>query len=187
MIDLEIIAVTYKQQHERRCFLESLICQTNANWKLHLIHDGPDGDFVRDQIDYDWENRILWYHSPNRFNDWGHTLRATGIGYLGDSKYTLITNADNYYMPTFIEEMANHDLDAVICDFVHSHQGYKHYFSTDIKISQIDCGAIIVRTDIVKKVGWNYRNFAADWEFIREVFELNPTWGKVEKTLFVHN
>jgi len=190
IIDLSIIAVTYKQGHLLKCFVESILSQTNENWRLLLIHDGPwdDSDLKYFSVlDY----RIECLSSESRFNDWGHSLRAMAIPKLPYSKYTLITNGDNYYIPSFIQEMTSGKEDVIFCDMIHSHpqQQYRKYMNTSIQLGEIDCGAIIVNTDIVKKVGWNSRIFNADWEYIKEVFEVvpKPTCRKVEKTLFVHN
>jgi hypothetical protein len=186
MIDLEIIAVTYKQGFLLRAFVDSILAQTNENWKLHLVHDGPWE--MKEATFYSMlDERITISSSPMRYADWGHSLRARTIPNLDNSRYTLITNGDNYYTPVFIREMTKYEEDLIYCDFIHSHQEYRRMFETHLVISQIDCGALIVKTDIVKRIGWNYRNFAADWEFVREVMELNPTTRKVEKTLFVHN
>jgi glycosyltransferase involved in cell wall biosynthesis len=194
MIDLEVIVATYNQNHSLRCLIESFLSQTNQSWKLHIIHDGlPNKDFMNISGEYE-RDLIRFYTIPTRFNDWGHSVRDVGVQYLGNSKYTLFTNGDNYYIPHFVDEMTRGDEDLVYCDMIHSHDwkakdrvAYRGAFITKLEATYIDCGCCIVRTDIAKRIGWRHRNRSADWGFIKDVLDLNPTTHKVDKVLFVHN
>ena len=39
---VDIIAVTYGQNEILKCFINSIKSQTNNNWRLVIIHDGPN-------------------------------------------------------------------------------------------------------------------------------------------------
>lgn len=188
MYDLDIISVTYKQEHPLKCFVESILSQTKDSWKLHILHDGPGPDFIRIMNNYWGDPRINYFCTEERYNDYGHSLRKLGIKELGNSRYTLITNVDNYYTPVFLQEMCSYDTDVVYCQFVHSHWNYTTR-PTEMGRGKIDCGCFIVKTDIVKEVGWNSTNYHADWEFLQDCLKYNSKLSvrRVEKILFVHN
>jgi hypothetical protein len=186
---LNIIAVTYNQHHELLCFIESILSQTVREWKLTIYHDGPSEKFIEIMNPYWGDDRIQYKCTEIRYNDWGHSLRKIGISEAGESKYTLITNCDNYYAPTFVQEMCNGEEDLVFCNMVHDHWGYQAR-ETVLRHKAIDIGAVVCKTDLVKKVGWKNTVFHADWLFIDEVMQSMKRKGgerKVGKVLFIHN
>jgi hypothetical protein len=81
-----------------------MVHQSNKNPILTVIHDGPNKEF--DQImEYSKKilpNNINFENTIKRYNDYGHSLREMGLkNILGD--YVLLTNADNYFVPSAIE------------------------------------------------------------------------------------
>lgn len=190
MYDLDIIAVTYKQDNELKCFIESLLGQTSHSWRLTLIHDGPGPDFIRIMNPYWGDTRINYFCTEARADDYGHSLRALGLSMISekDSRYTLITNADNYYAPSFIEEMTSGCSDIVYCNMAHNHWDYK-FKESEFRRGKIDCGCVVVKTEIAKNVGWNSREYHADWLFLCDVLLKYPNASitKLDKILFVHN
>ena len=183
---LDIIVVTYDQNHELKCFIESILAQTEENWRMLVIHDGPSVQFGKIMEAYLDDPRIDYMLTDKRYNDWGHSLRKIGVERLGDSEYTLVTNADNYYAPVFIKEMCHRKADLVYCDLVHSHWGYQARESR-LRRRAVDCGNVIIRTELLKRVGWNHFDYAADWHVIEECLETEATVQKVNACLFVHN
>lgn len=182
---LDIVAATYQQDHQLKCFVECILCQTNPSWRLLIVHDGPDmPDFLKKEPK---DKRITIMHTETRFDDWGHSPREIGLkSTKPDSYYTLLTNCDNYYAPVFIDEMCLYSEDLVYCDMVHSHVKYMAR-ATELKRKAIDIGSVIVRTDIAKKVGFKSKTYIADWDYIENILKLNPTTRKVAKVLFTHN
>lgn len=186
-MSLNIVAVTYNQNHELKCFVESILAQTNPDWHMFVIHDGPSPEFIKRMHQYWMVDRLHYWCTEERYNDWGHSLRSLAVPDLWDSlRYTVFTNCDNYYVPVFVEEMCSGDEDLVYCNIVHDHWKYQAK-DTQLRRRAIDCGAVVVKTEIVKKIGWNHRNYAADWFFINDVLQANPSIRKVGKCLFVHN
>ena len=183
---LEIIVVTYDQNHELKCFIESILAQSEENWKMLVIHDGPSVQFGKIMEPYLSDPRIDYMLTDKRHNDWGHSLRKIGIERIGDSEYTLIANADNYYCPIFIEAMCNGDEDLVYCNLVHDHWDYQARES-ELRRRAVDCGNVVIRTELLKRVGWNHFDYAADWHVISEVLATGATTRKVSACLFVHN
>ena len=184
---LEIIAVTYKQDHIMHCFMESILAQTLKNWRTFLIHDGPCELFEKESEKYKLDPRINVSNTLTRYNDFGHSLRSQGLEkFIGNSEYLLITNADNYYVPTFIEEMCLGTEDFVYCNMIHNHRNYG-VLDSKIERGFIDMGSFIVKTKIAKQVGFNHTCYAADWFFIQDLLKVVSSIRKVDKTLFVHN
>jgi hypothetical protein len=182
---LDIIAATYKQDHKLKCFVESILCQTNPSWRLLIVHDGPDSlDFLKEEPK---DKRITIMHTESRFDDWGHSPREIGLEMIkSDSYYTLLTNCDNYYVPAFIDEMCMYSEDLVYCDMAHSHYRYLARPSA-LKRGEIDLGAMVVRTDMAKRAGFKSKTYIADWDYTENILRLNPTTRKVAKILFIHN
>ena len=185
---LDIIAVTYGHNHELKCFVESILAQSVREWRLLVIHDGPNLGFSELMKAYRTDPRIREMCMADRHNDWGHSLRKVGIQRLGDSKYTLITNADDYFAPVFVKEMCCGDEDLVYCDCSHHHWGYQARPSM-LRRRAIDISCCVVKTEIVREVGWNSTVYHADWLFLEDVMKARPdlTTRHVPKVLVVKN
>src|SRR5262249_10816778 len=78
---LTIVVTTYKQKLALDCLLKSLICQTLQNFKVLVIHDGPDAD-TRDIVKVylqAYPKKFEYLEMERRYNDFGHSLRQIGI------------------------------------------------------------------------------------------------------------
>ncbi len=154
---LTVVCVSYKRYKEIHIPINSFLCQTVSNWKLLVIHDGPDKKMRGIVEEYGKSNTNIEYlETEERYNDWGHSLRDIGIR-RADTEFVLLTNDDNYYMPKFIEYMFepinNWGADFVLCDMVHNQlnpgqyiQPEYNFFDTYPKKLYIDIGTFIVRT-----------------------------------------
>lgn len=173
----------------------SLILQTYQNWKLYLIHDGP--------INISKTNELYWHDSRiqtvihteknnERGNKWGHPLRAKAIESISDIEcdWIIHTNADNYYVPGFCKIMVENSMnsDIIYCDMIHNHHKWS-LMKTKMEVAQVDCGAVMVRSDWAKEIGWPSRRFSADWIYLYSVLSKYPNARKayVEFPLFIHN
>ncbi len=189
---------TYSRVNELRCMISSLVAQTNPNWKALVVIDNSSEDMyamfpeIGNLFWEDWwhnDDRIKVEFTSVRFNDWGHTPREMGKQ-LADSQYVIMTGDDNYYMPTFVEELSKITKDnpgMVYWDMVHSHYNYS-YFKCVPAFNQIDMGAFATRTDLAKQIKLN-TSYAADGEFVEDFKKKFPQENivKIEKVLFVHN
>lgn len=199
---IEIIAVTYKQEGPLKILVQSFLNQTATNWILKVIHDGPSDSFESMMKEYKNENpdRIVYNHTTQRYNDYGHSLREIGLqGVSGD--YVLLTNGDNYYVPIFIEAVSKaileHDPDVVLFDMIHSHSraGGRNvpkysFFKTSYKRRSIDMGSAVVRADLARGAGFRDKTFAGDatyFEDIAKIKENRLSIKKLNQVLFVHN
>lgn len=193
---VDIIAVTYGQNEILKCFINSIRAQTSNNWRLVIIHDGPNEILRKDLVDngYLSSNRITFIEHPIRTENYGHLLRKWSLENVIQHEYVLLTNGDNYYTPNMIEEVSKRSEDLIFFDLVHSHKT-KHnnnkstygYMDSELVCSKVDMGNVVIKSELAKKVGFNSTSFAADWLYFEEVLKLSPTIHKINKVLFVHN
>lgn len=178
-----------------------MLSQTSLNFRLTVMHDGPDAEF--EEVAQRYGNRhpqLMRFVSTNaRHNDYGHTLRDIGIGMAGN-EWLLLTNGDNYYCPIFVETMLNaaasHECEMVMCDMLHSHNNpggrvqlpYR-YFETQPARLSIDIGCFMVRTEIAKRVGFRDRTHDGDATYFEDLAATGVLkhFQKVEQALLVHN
>lgn len=194
MKTLAIAAVAYKRPDSLPILIHSLRVQTIADFTLTVYHDGFDEEMEQVFVYYKekYEDFFDYKFSDERYNDWGHSLREIAIN-EATSPLLLITNDDNYYCPTFVEDMINQlkttESDLVICDMLHSHSNYKKYFRTYPKSGSIDIGAIVAKTELAQIVGWRDKSFGGDGTYCEDLLYSKPgvKVSKVKKTLFVHN
>jgi hypothetical protein len=173
--------------------ISSLLLQTHKNWELILIHDGPSENGMRSYIPDD--ARIKYIETDNRIGNWGHKYRQWALESLELGDYVTITNADNYYVPVFIEYMLrgfkkSHTAVATYCEsMVHS---YKAWDVIKCKFERgfIDCGGVMVKADIAKEIGWRITDeHSADWVYFSDIASKysQRNFIPVKGALFVHN
>lgn len=198
---IEVVCSAYRRPGPLRVLIQSFLNQEVDNWRLQVLHDGPDDDFNAVERDFAGRGPISFWSSDVRHNDYGHSLRAHGLAQsTGD--YVLITNDDNYYVPRFLPfvngAIAALDPDVVVFDMVHSHKfpggrfqlGYQT-FETCMRVGGIDMGAAVVRGDIARRVGFRGRELEADGHYFRDIQNSATHDGllvvKIPRVLFVHN
>lgn len=195
---IEVVAVTYKQPGPLAVFVQCFLNQTADNWKLSVWHDGPDDEFHALMAMY-VDTRITHRSTATRCNDWGHSLRAEGLREAA-SDYVLLTNADNYYVPRFIEAMnaaVQSGPDMVLFDMVHSYAKSVNgkpitlpytVLQPQLRAGAIDMGCAIVRTSLAKATGFRGRERGADWTYFDDLTrDRELAVAKVDSVLFVHN
>lgn len=193
---VDIIAVTYGQNEILKCFINSIKAQTSNNWRLVIIHDGPNAKLHKDLKDngYLSSHRITFIQHPVRTENYGHLLRKWSLENVIRNEYVLLTNGDNYYTPNMIEEVSKRSEDLIYFDLVHSHKTIYNnnkstygYMNSELACKKIDMGNVVIKSELSKKVGFNSVAFNADWIYFTEVLKLSPSIFKIDKVLFVHN
>jgi hypothetical protein len=186
--------ITYNRPHELLALIHSLLSQTCKEFCVSVYHDGPNKQ-IEDSlksVQKSYPKQIRFEFTAIRYNDYGHSLRDLGIK-NANSPYLLITNDDNYYVPTFVEEILKAidggKKDFVYWNMIHSHTKYNGNFRTYLKRGSIDVGAFVVRTDLAQKIGWTDKGFAGDATYCEQLLSSTPDIRikKIRKTLFVHN
>ena len=186
---VDFIIPTYHRPAPLKCMLASLVAQTNNNWKASVIIDNPDDVEITNLVKSFNDPRIKFTKLENRYNDWGHTPREIGKQ-ASDAEYIIMSGDDNYYVPTFVDELqkASSTRPIVIYwDMVHSHYDYS-YFKCAPGFNQIDMGAFAIRKDVAHSIKLN-TSYAADGEYIESIKKKYPSEKMIGigKVLFVHN
>ncbi len=198
----EVIAVAYQRYGALKVFVQSWINQTADNWRLRVIHDGADAEFVRIMSEFSAQaaGRIQFSATDRRFNDYGHSLRHRGLQ-DAEGDYVLLTNADNYYVPRCVEYLTDaardSAADVLLFDMIHSHDrpggrpvpAYS-YFPTQYSRLNIDIGAALVRSDLARAAGFQDRTHDGDASYFEGVARAKGgaiSICKISRVLLVHN
>jgi hypothetical protein len=193
---LHIICTVYKKALELGLFINSFLLQTNPNWILHFVHDGPATNEIKTVISNCNDNRVMFQETKKVNGHYGHPNRNLLLNSIvvKDTDYILITNEDNYYVPVFVEymlkETVGKPVGIVYCNMVHSYLKYS-ILNTKLIKNKIDCGSFIVLASVAKKAGFNEIVHNADGIYIEECKRISDNNGmqsiKIEKPLFIHN
>lgn len=169
--------------------ISSLICQTYQNWELYLVHDGP-GEIIECN-----DKRVFFIQTENRVGNYGHLLRAEWLKKLhSKGDYIIISNADNYYMPIFLEKaletfQKNSSAVGVYCSqMVHSYVGFG-VLNCRLARGFIDCGGVMLKANEAAAVGWNSQHHSSDWFFFNDIATKygRDKFISFPGALFVHN
>lgn len=197
---IQIICVAYERPVELQTLINCFILQTNPNWVLHIVYDGPAPHNILDVIEpfisgNRKDSRVHFYQSLERYQKYGHPNRRTMLQSIEckPDDFILMTNDDNYHTVRSIEFIlreAKPNVGLIYWDCVHSHMEY------DLHISQlaenfIDMAAFCVRADVAKSVGFNHDHFSADGAYCVECVNgcnhRHLKVVKIPKPLLVHN
>lgn len=193
-----MVVATYRQPIQMRVLLGSLLGQTYPNLKVIVVHDGPwdPPPYSQGLEDEYCRGRVLYVNTPVRENVFGHNCREFGRKValsddrdFGRADVVGFTNADNYYVPTYVESLIsalNKGYDLAYCNLIHSHKLWTP-MKTELKRGKIDCGAWLCRSLLVSKVSWQSSEFAEDWHYLSRLCQLKARATKVDGFLFVHN
>lgn len=171
--------------------------QRNPEWQLMLIHNGADDSDVALIVDRFADSRILYSASASWGGDWGHGLRDWALREVElrpiDCEFIVVTNADNYYVPGFIDLMldafrAESGLVGVYCQMLHNYWDWR-VIDSELQCGRIDCGCVMVTREAAISVGWPSRHAEADWDYINGIVRRygHERLKKVHRILFVHN
>ena len=191
---IEFVIPTYNRTEHLFTIVCSLLAQTNPNWKIHIVGDNiPNDNLERlhSFLNLINDDRIKFTNLPDRYNDWGHTPRNYGVEHATE-EWMIMTGEDNYYVPTFVDNMLRMGKDKhfVFCLMVHNWTD-DNYIPIDCKVEygKIDIGCFMVKTNMGKKIKLDTTFAQSDWKYIEDYFKKYPASkvGKVNKVLYVHN
>lgn len=190
---IEFIIPTWGRPDHLMSLIGALKAQTCQDWSAHVIIDGNGPvDDSKDISNYVMSDvRITLTTFDQRFNDWGHTPRNTGLE-QAQTEWVVMTGEDNYYVPTFVEEVlkvADTDVNFIYCDMVHNWiSGEYKAISCIPKIGSIDIGNSIFRTELAKQMRLDIHAKSADGKFVEEyIRRFGGRSVRINKFLYVHN
>ena len=169
-----------------------MICQTYPNWELRLIHDGKsDFDLIERLVTTINDKRITYIQTPQRVGNWGHSLRRDELNILklrNDVDYVVITNADNFHVPTYCEYMVN-AFKSYCSDMVHSYKKWG-VIPCSMKLGYVDCAGVMLRKDVACEIGWrDVLSHSSDWTYFDDVIKKYGVekFTKANGCLLIHN
>lgn len=196
MHTLHVIVVAYCRAIPLRILIDCFLVQTNPNWILHIVHDGPAPQEVKDVIALYNDPRILYFETPSVNGYYGHPNRGLILKQLtlNHRDCVLMTNDDNYYVPKFVEyilkEYRKEDVGFVYCNTVHSYYEYNLLIS-EIAENHIDMGSFVVKLDIAKRIGFHHIHLSADGTYAVECANYCRLRRlriiHIAKPIFIHN
>ena len=195
---LDVVSVAWNQLPLVKSHIAAFKAQYSQRFRLTVLHDGsPDPGFVDELVGERYlGGNVRLLATTQRFNDWGHSLRDIALRELVSLPWTLLTNADNYYTPEFVQQteeraMKGGKLDVVMWNLAHNHHNHR-YIKTEFALCKVDMGAFMTKTALARNIGFNHRNAEADGYFVEEIkMRLKHTGGVLlyhfDKLFMVHN
>ncbi len=186
-----------RRQSSLMALLGSFISQTYKPTEIAIYHDGPKPDSPLLDVGIPLINSQIPTELIvcDRVQKFGHPHRQKAINRFVEKEYDwiLLTNDDNYYMPTFFEDLMalaiRKKADFVFSNMVHSHQHWSPMVCK-VKRGHLDLGCFLVRTRIAREVPFDNFSFAGDADWFMRLAAKIKTPTKIvrcDKFLFVHN
>jgi glycosyltransferase involved in cell wall biosynthesis len=191
MSKIEFIIPTWERPEELKLILQSLMVQTNPNWKAHVVIDGLTDEYRGVKDLYQDEDKVRFSHVDGPNNDWGHTARNYGLDHAQE-EWIVMTGDDNYYIPTFVDNFLTEGelgRDLVYCDLLHDMK-MDSYLPIKSKISEgwIDIGNFMTRRTTIGDLRLITDSYQADYKFVNYINKHKTSKvGKINKVLYVHN
>ncbi len=193
---IHVIVTVYQRSQQLARLIWDFLCQTNPNWTMNIVHDGPAPIELTAFLAKSFNDARLNFRSTPQVNGkWGFPNRKMMVQEVqGEpTDFILITNDDNEYIQPFVEFFINScqpDVGMVYCNTIHSYMGYD-ILQTRVQVCYIDMGSFITRMDVAKAVGFNHEHEQADGAFAEECAAECSRRGLrvvgINKALFVHN
>jgi hypothetical protein len=164
----------------------SLLCQKDEEWRAIVCHDGPwdEWDWWKQAFE---DPRIQWRKTAERLGEFGHPIRDIMLAEEDiDTRYVVLSNGDNYFMPTAVASINGCTSDVVAWGACHDYYNYATVMPR-VEIGHIDLSSIAVRTEIAQEIGFPWRDEASDFLWIQELAKATHDWKFLDKPLFVHN
>jgi hypothetical protein len=164
--------------------IPSLLSQTDSEWELLVCSDGLDKKFdeYRDTFP---DKRIKYYSTKERMGDYGHPIREMLIKESLVGRYTCLQNHDNMLVNTLVEKINNSTNDVLAWDCIHNYLGFS-LLPCRLKNGGIDLGSLACITDIVKEIGFPWREYCGDWLWVSEIMKHTNDWKFLTMCGFVH-
>jgi glycosyltransferase involved in cell wall biosynthesis len=99
---IEFVIPTHSRADNLILILQSLVVQTNNNWKAGVIIDGYNSRYEKIKKFYEINHNIVFIHIDGPNNDSGHTPGNYGLSHATE-EWVILTGDDNYYVPSFVD------------------------------------------------------------------------------------
>lgn len=128
----------------------------------------------------------------------GHHTRAVGIE-AATGQWIVLTNSDNYFMGGWLHRLVTtinenggpKKVGAVYWNCINNLWGWSDFGGSKIQRGYIDLSCAAIRADIAKRIGFPYRNYDGDYDYIytcaNRAERLQLAVVQLRETLCVHN
>lgn len=187
---LTIVATAHYESIHDRIFVDSMLNQSNQNFKAIIIHNGPN-DEMRQYVTGKASN-IIYHESKTDTGMYGCKNRQWTIDHC-DTEYIIQTSISDYYLPQaveFIQKMLEQSPDCALFNAINHIVSPCQMLDCQLAWSKIDWGMAAVKTWIAKEVGINHPEaYTADFLFFKDCID-KGYFKKVLKSsgiLTIHN
>lgn len=166
--------------------IPSLLAQRDDRWEAIVVHDGQS-DAWDHWTEFFADPRIRFRSTRDRGNLWGHDIREMVIEQEElHGRYVHLSNCDNYLVPTAVGKINQQTSDVVAWGQIHNYIDY-NVLHPRLQLGAIDLASVAVRTDLVKSIGFKWRDNEADWLWLQEVQRRTSDWKFLDCCLGAHN
>lgn len=128
----------------------------------------------------------------------GHHTRGEGIS-AASGDWIVLTNADNYFMLGWLHRVVSaiaenggqQKVGLVYWDCISNLWGWRDFGGSRLRRGHIDLSCAAVRADIAKRIGFPFRNYDGDFDYIKGCADLAERLKlsviPLPETLCVHN
>lgn len=181
--------------------VSSLLLQTFDNWELYLIHDGKNSTGLKEYIDAIGDTRIIYSETPVRLGLWGFPIRRDALNQIKDgtlpkTDYIVITNADNYHSPLYVEKYLmeickkpKDTIGAYCSKMIHNYVDYE-IINCSLVRGYVDCASMMFKADVACDMGWTeIYQLSSDWIYIENIIKKYGSANivKVQGCHLIHN
>lgn len=178
---LSVVAATHSSVHPpamlKRFELDWLL-QTNPNWDLTIVHDGPDEDFAKfARHNLMIDQRISVVCTPENKGTYGHYWRNYYLQRV-NKPYMMLCNADSQIAPVLVSkalEGFEQGYDVVMWHMAHHHYNYEDIpVDLWLETNHCDFASFAVRSEIGQAAARNMRwdHFSCDGSWAEEIFKI---------------
>lgn len=188
---ITFIATTYKETLEAQIFINSLLLQTDPNWKCIIFADGGN-KYVEELITKINDPRFKYYESEKVKGCWGNANRKHALDWIVDTDFVAPgASIQDYYVPSMVQEVNKYlgQYDFVYFDCIHHSKKYET-LDTKLRAGEIDWGSFVLKTSIAKETDiTDFCNHLTDGLFVERCLAKHPDLKhfKIKKSLFIHN
>jgi hypothetical protein len=170
------IATAYKEELEANTFINSLLLQTDPNWKCIVFADGGN-EYIKTFINNINDPRIFYYESDKVKGCWGNANRKHALDWMVDTEFVVPgASIQDYYLPIVVEQINKYksDYDFIYFDCIHHSLEYE-VLNTKLKVGEIDWGSFALRTSIAKETDiTDFCNHLTDGLFVERCLSKHP-------------
>lgn len=168
-VKVTVITPTYQRHPDIiRRSLGSMLLQTEGSWEQLVCSDGGREQHVFDMVSSIADSRIRYTHTTvKKEGDFGNTVRSEMLK-QAKGKYVLFLDDDNVILPNYLETMVAKlenapDCEFTVCKIMHFGplnekeigRPPKVLTGDPVKLYHIDPLQVLVRRDIMQKIGWD--------------------------------